>query len=64
MNQPGPFGVTIHEVEDMPDDLIVVVGTCACRHSAISHTDTGCSPDLNCDCDVPISRLYTVIHLR
>jgi len=47
----------------MPDDTILVLARCSCRHSISSHAYDGCASP-NCDCSTPLGNLARLIKVN
>jgi hypothetical protein len=60
------FGLTVQTADWMPQDTLLIFGSCWCRHSIGDHLaqgqQRGCAY-LNCDCDTPLDELVRLIKL-
>jgi hypothetical protein len=68
MSDP-PFGLNLRTADWMPDETILIIGSCSCRHSIGDHMargergergERGCAY-LNCDCETPLNKLVSLI---
>lgn len=58
-----PWGrITVYLEPSLPQNTLLVLGSCGCHHPIRTHGPDGCSAD-PCDCTTPMSRLVTKVQI-